>query len=117
MSQRELSTSSVKKDSNVLIGAIWMFGLTMVLFFLPVINGLIGGLVGGYKIGSPGRAILAAILPAILASGGLWLLLAVLDLPVIGLIAGLAVGIVILLADLGIFLGAMIGGVMGRGTA
>ena len=98
------------RASNLFSASAWMVGITLALFFVPLINGLIGGFVGGYKVGTPGRAMGAAVLPAVIASGGLWLLMISLDLPVIGFVAGLAVGILILLADLGIFVGALIGG-------
>ncbi|MBC7659199.1 MAG: hypothetical protein H7249_05770 [Chitinophagaceae bacterium] len=98
------------RASNVVSASLWMVGITLVLFFLPLFNGLIGGFVGGYKVGTPGRAIGAAVLPAAVASAGLWLLLMSFHLPVIGFVAGLAVGILILLSDLGIFVGALIGG-------
>lgn len=112
MATSQIQTKNASQDENVFIGALWMFGITLILFFLPVINGLIGGAVGGYKIGSPGRAVTAAILPAILTAGGLWLLLVVLDLPIIGIIAGFATGVLILLSNLGILAGALIGGTL-----
>jgi hypothetical protein len=99
-----------EKKANVVTGAVWMIGISLVLFFLPVINGLIGGFVGGYKVGTPGRAVGAAILPAIVVALGLWLLLIVLGLPLVGFIAGTTVGILILLSDIGMFVGALIGG-------
>lgn len=87
-----------------------MVVITLLLFFLPLINGLVGGFVGGYKVGTVGRALLAAILPAIVAALGLWIIFTVFHLPIIGLVAGTAVGILIALSDLGIFVGAIIGG-------
>jgi hypothetical protein len=97
--------------TNLFTGSFLMVAITLLLFFLPAINGIIGGLVGGYKVGSVGRALVAAILPAVLASIGLWILLALLDLPVIvGFLAGTAVALLVILSDLGIFIGAAIGG-------
>ena len=98
------------RRKSVFTGAAWMVGLTIALFFLPLVNGVIGGLVGGYKVGSVGRAMVAAILPAILVSASLWALFALFDVPVIGLVAGTAAAVLVLLSDLGIFLGAAIGG-------
>lgn len=100
------------RRSSVVGGTLWMIGITLVLFWLPAINGLIGGLVGGYKVGSVGRALTAAVLPAIVVALGLWILLAVLDLGVLGFFAGAAAGLMILLADVGLFIGAAIGGAM-----
>jgi hypothetical protein len=107
------STSSPHK-SNIVIASLWMIGITLALFFLPVINGLIGGFVGGRKAGSIKRALAAAILPAIVAGLGLWGLLTYFDLPVIGAVAGAAVSLLVLLSDVGIFIGAAIGGKMSQ---
>lgn len=86
--------------------------MSLLLFFLPIINGLIGGFVGGYKVGTPGRAVLAAFLPALVVGLGMWLLLIILEVPIIGLIAGVALGTLVLLADVGIFIGALLGGAL-----
>lgn len=123
MSEQRMTRGGVKQDvstsrrsssdrSSVVGGSIWMVGLSLVLFFIPGINGLIGGLVGGYKVGSVGRALMAAILPAIVVGFGMWLLMVAFDLPLIGIAAGFAVGILVLLADLGLFIGAAIGGAL-----
>lgn len=98
------------RASSIVAASAWMVGITLVLFFIPLINGLIGGLVGGYKVGSPGRALGAAFLPALVASGGLWLILGSFDHSVLGFFAGMTVGILIVLADIGILVGALIGG-------
>jgi hypothetical protein len=44
----------------------WMGGLSLLLFWVPLVGGLIAGLVGGWKAGSVGRAFLAVFLPAVL---------------------------------------------------
>lgn len=98
--------------SNIIQGSLWMIGITLALFFLPLINGFIGGLVGGYKVGSAGRALASAVLPAAIVSLGLWLLLALLNLPFVGFLAASAVGLAILFADVGLFIGALIGGAL-----
>lgn len=92
-----------------------MVVITLLLFFAPGVNGLIGGAVGGYKVGGVGRSLAAAVLPAIVAALGLWLLLWVADLPVLGFFAGLAGALWIVFADLGMFIGAAIGGAL-RGS-
>lgn len=102
--------------SSIPAGAVWMVVITLALFFVPGVNGLIGGLVGGYKVGGVGRALAAAVLPAIVVAIGLWVLLSVLGLPVVGFLAGLAGALLVVFADLGIFIGAAIGGAV-RGTA
>lgn len=47
----------------------WMGGLSLLLFWLPVIGPFIAGLVGGRKAGGFGRAIAAVFLPGILMGG------------------------------------------------
>ena len=68
---------------------IWMFVLSILLFWLPVAGPLIAGFVGGRKAGNIGNAILAVILPAILFGAVLFFLGSVLTgVPLLGLIAG-----------------------------
>lgn len=101
---------SVTQRTSLVEGALWMVGISLALFFLPAINGLIGGFVGGYKVGSVGRALAAAVLPAVFVAVGLWILLALLGLPFVGLFTGMAIAGLVVLADVGLFLGAAIGG-------
>lgn len=100
--------------SNVVVGSAWMVGLALLFFWLPAINGLLGGVVGGYKVGTLGRALAAAVLPAILVALGMWLLFAAFDLGGWGLLAGIGMGALIVFADLGIFIGAAIGGAVAQ---
>jgi hypothetical protein len=89
----------------------WMGGLTLVLFWLPVLGPLIAGVVGGWKAGSAKRAIIAVFLPAVLigvlvAVGVGWLMHGVLW----GLLAGLG-GVAVSLLNIGpLLLGALAGG-------
>jgi hypothetical protein len=112
MARAEVSYHTRPHDerSSVFSGSLWMVGISLALFFLPAINGFVGGLVGGYKVGGSGRALTAAILPAIVVGLGLWLLLAVLEAPVIGFLSGIALIGLIVFSSLGLLLGAAIGG-------
>lgn len=101
--------------SSVIVSAIWMIAVSLVLFFLPAINGLIGGLVGGYKAGTTGRALTAAVLPAIAVFFGVWGLMAMFDHAVIGFISGIAVAIWALISSIGLVIGALIGGAISPG--
>ena len=98
------------EETSLVVAALWMIGISLVLFFLPALNGLIGGAVGGYKAGSTKRGLGAAILPAIVVGIGIWLLLAVFDAPIIGFLAGIAVGLWALISSIGLLIGAAIGG-------
>lgn len=100
--------------SSIIAGSLWMIGVTLVLFFLPLINGIVGGIIGGYKVGGAKRAMLAAILPAFVVAIGLWLIFALADAPVWGFLAGLTAAALVALADVGIFIGAAIGGAMSK---
>ncbi len=102
---------------NLVVGSLWMVGLTLLLFWLPLVNGLVGGLVGGYRVGTVGRALSAAILPAVVVAIGLWLLLAAFDFGVLGFLAGLGVAGLIVFSEIGIFLGAAIGGAWAQSKA
>jgi hypothetical protein len=107
-----VSAPSQSKPSSLLTASVWMVVISVLLFFMPLLNGFVGGLVGGYKVGSVGRALSAALLPSAVVTGLLWLLFAVFSAPVWGVIAGATVGLLVVLADLGLFLGAAIGGAL-----
>ncbi len=100
------------RDSSIVVSALWMIVISLLLFFLPAINGLIGGAVGGYKAGSAGRAVGAAILPSIIVGAALWGILATFDRPILGFFGGLAVGLWALISSVSLLIGAAIGGVM-----
>jgi hypothetical protein len=106
-----------RERSSVVAGSAWMVGITLLLFFLPLLNGVIGGFIGGYKVGGVRRAMLAAILPAIIVAVGLWIIFAIGEAPVWGVLAGLTGATLVALADLGIFVGAAIGGALSNRRA
>jgi hypothetical protein len=99
-------------DTSLVVSAVWMLVISILLFFLPALNGLIGGAVGGFKAGSVKRGLIAALLPAIAAGLGIWALLAVFDAPIIGFLSGLAFGVWALISSIGLLVGAMVGGAM-----
>ena len=92
-------------------GFIWMFLISILLFWLPLLGPLIAGLVGGKKSGGVGNAILAAIFPAIILGILVSSLTGVLSgLPLIGLVAGTSV-VVLAITHIGpLLVGAIIGG-------
>lgn len=92
---------------------LWMFVLSLLLFWLPIIGPLIAGFVGGRKAGNVGDAILAVILPALVFGAVLFFIASVLTgLPVVGFFAG-AGGVVLALAHVGpLLLGAILGAVL-----
>lgn len=105
----------MEERSSIVVSALWMIGISLVLFFIPALNGVIGGVVGGYKAGTAGRAISAALLPALIVGLGVWVLLALFEAPIIGFIGGVAVGLWALFSSIGLLIGALIGGAVAPG--
>ena len=104
--------ANVKRGS--IIGAMgWMFLISILLFWLPVIGPLIAGIVGGRKAGSVGNAILAVILPAVFLGAALLFFGAALTgIPLLGALVGFGAAALLLLHDGPLLLGAIIGGLV-----
>jgi len=104
--------TAVRKGS---IGAavFWMFLISLLLFWLPLLGPFIAGVVGGKKSGGAGAAIAAVFLPAIVF--GLLLFgaaSAISGLPLVGAVAG-GGGAILALSHVGPLLcGAVIGGIL-----
>lgn len=103
------------KNGSVVSGILWMFFISLLLFWIPFIGSLIAGFVGGKKSGSLENALIAVFLPAILFGILLFALASSLTgLPLIGAIAG---GSGLILALVGIrplLIGAILGGVTAK---
>lgn len=113
---RTTTTTVIERErgrGNAVSGMIWMFIISLLLFWLPVAGPFIAGLVGGKKSGGVGGAIMAVFLPGILFGLLLFFLASTLSgLPLIGAIAGVG-GFALSLAHIGpLLLGAIIGGLM-----
>ena len=77
------------RPGSVLSAALWMFLLSVLLFWMPILGPLIAGFVGGRKAGSFGNAILAAILPALVVGGIIFFSASLLTgFPLFGFLAG-----------------------------
>lgn len=102
-----------RRQGSVASGMIWMFVLSILLFWLPVVGPLIAGFVGGRKSGSLGNALLAVFLPGILIGGALFFLATLFTgIPVFGVIAA-AGGAALAFAHIGpLLLGAIAGAVL-----
>jgi hypothetical protein len=98
------------RPGSVARAVIWMFVLSILLFWLPVAGPLIAGFVGGRKAGSIGNAILAVFLPGIVIGGALFFLATVLmGVPLLGLVAG-AGGLVLAISHAApLLIGAVLG--------
>lgn len=89
----------------------WMGGLSLLLFWLPLIGPFIAGFVGGKKAGSVGNAALAVFLPGLLLAVLSFILGTMLSgLPLIGILAGFG-GLVLAFSSIGpLLVGALLGG-------
>ncbi len=87
-----------------------MLALSLLLFWLPIAGPFIAGGVGGRMAGSPGRGIALALIPAVLMGLMIVFVLSAFDLPVLGTVAGVGVGLVVLVQDLPLLVGAAVGG-------
>ncbi|MBW1768343.1 MAG: hypothetical protein JRJ65_15015 [Deltaproteobacteria bacterium] len=101
-----------EKKGSIASAIIWMFVISLLLFWLPVLGPLVAGFVGGKKSGGVGSAIIAVFLPGILFGIVLFVLAgSISGLPIIGLVAG-AGGFVLAIAHIGpLLIGAIIGGI------
>jgi len=102
-----------EKNGSIVMGMIWMFVISVLLFWLPAIGPLIAGIVGGKVSGGVGAGLLATLLPGLLLAIALFFAGTVLTtLPVIGaFIAGLGLLIYLLYIPV-LMIGALIGGLM-----
>jgi hypothetical protein len=92
---------------------LWMFGLSVLLFWLPLLGMFIAGLVGGRKAGSVGTALLAVLLPALIVAGMMFLAATALTgMPLLGAIAGFGTGVLIVANVVPLLAGAVLGGIL-----
>jgi hypothetical protein len=110
-----VNMESQNKSGTVGKGILWMFFISLLLFWLPIIGPFVAGLVGGKKSGGVGNAIVAVFLPGINFGVVLFSMAASLSgAPIIGAIAG-AGGLILALAHIGpLLIGAIIGGLMSK---
>jgi hypothetical protein len=104
-----MATMDTQRGS-ILSGTLWMVGLAILLFWLPVIGPLIAGFVGGRKSGGIVAGLIASIIPALLAAGLLLLIGTVVGLPLIGAIAGAGLFIILLVETVPMMLASIVGG-------
>jgi hypothetical protein len=105
-----MATTTNTQQGSVMSGMLWMLGLALLLFWIPVVGPLIAGFVGGRKSGSVGSAIISSIIPAALASGLFLLIGAAFGVPIIGAIVGAGLFVVILVELVPMTIAAIVGG-------
>ncbi|MBN1359797.1 MAG: hypothetical protein JW993_04355 [Sedimentisphaerales bacterium] len=103
----------MSRQGSVIAGVVWMFIVSVLLFWLPVFGSLIAGIVGGKKAGGVGPAALAVFVPAlVLAVFSFVFTTTVTGLPLVGAVAG-AGGFVFAAVGVGpLLVGAIIGGAL-----
>ena len=91
----------------------WMFVLSLLLFWLPLLGMFIAGLVGGRKAGGVGTALVAVLLPGLVVAGLMFLLATALTgMPLLGAIAGFGTGVLIVANIVPLLAGAVVGGLL-----
>jgi hypothetical protein len=100
-------------NGSVLMGMIWMFIISLLLFWLPGLGSLIAGIVGGKQAGGVLAGLMAALLPGILVAIGLFFAGTMLTtLPIVGaLLAGGGLLLYVLYIP-PLIIGALIGGLL-----
>lgn len=105
--------TATKRRGSVTSGMAWMFIISILLFWLPVIGPLVAGIVGGRKAGGVGPAILAVFLPVIVTGVALTVFASALTgIPLLGAVLGFGASIVLLTHVGPLLLGAIIGGLI-----
>jgi hypothetical protein len=99
-----------QRSGSIGSAIIWMFVLSILLFWMPLLGPLIAGFVGGRKAGGLSNAVIAVFLPGLLIGGALFFFAALLTgIPILAAVAG-AGGLVLALAHVGpLLLGAILG--------
>lgn len=94
--------------------ANWMGGLSLLLFWMPVAGPLVAGLVGGWKGRTPGNALLAVFVPAVLLAALTFAAVAWLADAFWGSLAAAGSLVLLLLNVVPLLLGALMGALAAR---
>jgi hypothetical protein len=91
----------------------WMFVLSLLLFWLPVLGMFIAGLVGGRKAGKVGTAVAAALMPALVVAVVMFFMATALTgMPVLGAIAAFGAVVLVVANVVPLIAGAVVGGIL-----
>ncbi len=97
----EATTAS---EGSILSGILWIFFISILLFWLSVIGPLLAGVVGGKKAGGIVKGLIAVFLLGIVLAGALFGLASTLTgIPVIGYVAAMG-GLTLALLGIGLLL-------------
>lgn len=108
-----MTAAPPERHGTIGAGIAWMGGLSLLLFWLPLVGPFIAGYVGGRKSGSIGRALVAAVLPILLLTVLVGYLSAALSgIPLVGFLAGFG-SLILVAGNIGpMLVGAILGGFM-----
>ncbi len=98
----------------MILGAILMLLLSVLLSWLPLLGPLIAGGVGGYYAGTVGRALAAALLPAVLLALFIGWVATSWGHAIAGFLVGVGVFILVVVDEVGLLLGALVGGAIAQ---
>jgi hypothetical protein len=109
------SVLDMPTERSAIAGSLWMFAISSVFYFLPVANGIVAGLIGGFKIGNTRMALTAAAGVLLFTTVVSWMLFTTLPIPLMGGISNqIQIAILIALSDVGLFIGAGVGGTIAQ---
>lgn len=109
-----MTETRAESNGSILGGMLWMFFVSILLFWLPGFGGLIAGIVGGMKSGGIINGVIAAILPSIIFGIALFAATTLLSgMPVLGIVAGMGGFVLVVLHVVPMIIGAIIGGIIG----
>ena len=101
------------KNGSTILGMIWMFVISLLLFWLPAIGPLIAGIVGGKVAGGVSAGMLAALLPALVLAVALFVAGTLLTgVPLIGAVAAGGTLLLVIVNIVPLLIGALIGGLL-----
>lgn len=103
--------NEVTRQGSIIKASGVMLGMSVLLFWLPIIGPAVAGFMGGKRAGNVPNAVIAVFLPGL----AFWALSALAggflsSLPVVGLLFGIAGQAVGLMSTIPLLVGAVIGG-------
>lgn len=96
------------RQTSLVEGSIRMMVVSLVLFFLPGINGFFAGVIGGARSGEAWQGFRSAVLPSLMTAILLWFVYAVFGAPVL-YFSNLSPLALSLIAGFAMLLGALVG--------
>ena len=104
-------TQAVMRRGSIGSAMTWMFVISILLFWLPLVGPFLAGLVGGKKAGSVENALIAVFLPAVILGVLVFVFTTtLLAMPLLGMLAGFG-AVAFSLIHIGpMLVGAIIGG-------